>query len=134
MPRCQYGHVHDCAELIAAPSSTEGILGINTVNTSVDHIVINGNKGARTNQAGNVGWNCSSCRLTNCVLLNAGAAASLVVSPISSTGLGGPMKNVTMTRNLVAFNGLHNVNMKWADGITVHDCDTCNFTDNELQL
>ena len=132
MPRCVFGHLHDCAELIASQSSAEGLIGMHSANISVDHLIINGNKAARTNQAGNIYWNCSYCSITNSILENAGASSSLVVVPISYTGFGGPLKKVVMSRNLVAYNGFHNVDMKWADGITVHDCDTCNFTDNEF--
>jgi parallel beta-helix repeat protein len=137
MPKCTID-AHDCAELKASTSFTDtvGILRMLSPGTTVDHIVVNGNKvdrrsttsgdgcAAGNNQFGyNIQLACNNCTLTNSVTKNALCGTGCEVSGVRS--------NVRVWRNTIAYNGVHNLQGLWADGLTVHDAADSTFTENE---
>ncbi len=137
MPKCATDN-HDCAELKASTSfaDTIGILRMLSPGTRVDHIVVNGNKverrstasgqscSAGSNQYGyNIQMGCNDCGLTNSVTKNALCGTGAEVSGVRS--------NIRVWRNTIAFNGVHNLQGLWADGLTVHDAQNSTFTENE---
>ncbi|MFZ2456212.1 MAG: hypothetical protein WAX07_07030 [Candidatus Altiarchaeia archaeon] len=136
-PRCTYGQLNDCAELIASRSLADcgGLLDVAYAGSVIDHIIINGNKDGRRGasaesycKASNTcpGYNmrlrCSGCTFTNSVSENALCGTGMEVS--------GRNDNVHVTNSLFAFNGIHDSSMLWADGLTVHDCSNSVFTGN----
>ncbi len=138
-PACSYQSPHDCAELIAAPDflSTFGLIFIETqAQATLDHIVINGNKQARqssesayhcTHDVNHYGYNmqvdCSNCTVSNIVSKNALCGTAF------GTGTG---SNVNIFRNFIVFNGYHNTNLLWADGMTFNMLQNAVITDNIL--
>ncbi len=137
MPKCALDN-HDCAELKASTSFTDtiGILRMLSPGTTVDHLVVNGNKVDRRstssgqecqayhNQYGyNIQLGCNNCTLTNSVTKNALCGTGCEVS--------GARSNVRVWRNTIAYNGVHNLEGLWADGLTVHDAADSTFTENE---
>ncbi len=138
MPKCALVE-HDCAELRASTSfqDTGGILQVSSPGSVVDHIVINGDKLARAatlsggqcaSMSNSYGYNmrlaCSDCTLTNSVTTNALCGTGCEVSGAGS--------GVIVWRNTIAYNGVHNAQGMWSDGVTVHDYADSTFADNEL--
>lgn len=136
--KCQISDA-GCAEIIALPSFTDqgGILISNSSVSGlfIDHIIINGNKESRAksqaaagcrsnkNQYGfNIHLICSNCKVTNSVSKNALCGTAL--------GIGQGTKTITLFRNTIAYNGVHNT--LWADGITAGDLSDSVFIENEL--
>ena len=139
MPRCVFGHVHDCAELIASRTLADcgGLLDVAYSGSVIDHIIVNGNKDGRRGttaenycKASNTcpGYNmrlrCSGCSFKNSVSENALCGTGMEVS--------GKNDNVHVTNSLFAFNGIHDSSMLWADSLTVHDCSNSVFTGNSF--
>jgi len=117
---------HNCAELKASTAFTDtgGILLMLSPGTTVDHIVVNGNKVDRRSTYGyNIRMGCNNCTLTNSVTKNALCGTGCEVS--------GARSNVRVWRNTIAFNGVHNLEGLWADGLTVHDAADSTFTEND---
>ncbi len=130
----------DCAVLAASASfsATGGILQVLADRSVVDHLVIDGNKASRAQtssgqQCGSMhnayGYNmrlgCDDCALTNSVTRDALCGTGCEVS--------GVRRNVTLWRNSVLDCGVHNAQGMWSDGITVHDCTNCSFTENRVR-
>jgi hypothetical protein len=137
MPRCAYGQVHDCAELIASRSLADcgGLMDVAYAGSVIDHVIINGNQNGRRGTAAesyckasntcpgyNMRLRCSGCSFTNGISENALCGTGMEVS--------GKNDNVHVTNSLFAFNGIHDSSMLWADGLTAHDCSNSVFTDN----
>jgi len=136
MARCS-GAVNDCAEIVASVGF-DGFLGIVQVlqnGTTIDHIVLNGNKSGRASsvsaskcRSSSNGWgynmraHISNFSLTNSINKNA----------LCGTGLEMSGTNNKILNNLFTSNGVHNANMMWADGLTVHNCNNCVFQNNEF--
>lgn len=127
----------NCAELIAGANfdGFPGILLITQNSVTVDHIVINGNKEARSGSASasqcrssNNGWGFNmrahvvDFRFTNSINKNA----------LCGTGLEMSGSNAAIVNNLFLSNGVHDSYLMWADGLTVHDCTGCLFEQNEF--
>jgi len=130
---------HDCAELRASTafSDTLGILQVLHAGVHVEHIVLNGNKTARAatpsgsqcaSYNNSYGYNmrmvCDDCSLTNSVTKNALCGTGCEVA--------GTPSGVELWRNTVAYNGVHDTEGMWADGVTVHDAAGSVFTENEF--
>ncbi len=130
---------HDCAELRASTafSDTVGILRVLASGSTVDHIVVNGNKLARhgTPSAAqcqayqniygyNVQLGCDDCRFTNSVSRDALCGTCLEVS--------GTRARVVVSNSTVVGCGVHDREGLWSDGITVHDATDSRFTGNYL--
>jgi len=119
MPRCQYGSIGECAEIIAS-SDFDGVDGIFDFNSQasgakVDHLIFNGNNLQRissnsatkcatvSNAYGfNVTMKCDDCVFTNSISKNSLCGTALGISS---------HKNAIVSNNLFAFNGFHNKNM-----------------------
>jgi len=138
MPKCALTG-HDCAELRASTSfqDTGGILQVSSTGSVVDHIVLDGQKSARAGTSSGsqcasgsnaYGYNmrlmCSNCTLTNSVSANALCGTGCEVSGAGSA--------VIVWRNTVAYNGIHNAQGMWSDGVTVHDYASSTFAENEF--
>jgi hypothetical protein len=138
MPKCAMTN-HTCAELKASTSfgDTGGILQVLQAGSVLDHIVLNGNKTARASTAS--GTQCGAGNNTyghnmrmvcnNCVLMN-----SVTMNTLCGTGceVAGTGSGVTVWRSTVAYNGVHNQQGMWADGVTVHDYADSTFAGNEF--
>jgi len=137
-PKCALDG-HDCAVLRASPvfGDTLGILQVLQDGSLVDHIVLDGNKTARAGTtsgqqcaaySNSYGYNlrmvCDNCTLSNSVTKNALCGTGCEVT--------GARDNVTIFRNTVAYNGVHDHEGMWSDGITVHDAANSSFTENEI--
>ena len=135
-PRCS-NKINNCAELIAAPSfdGFPGILQIYQNDTTIDHLVINGNKEGRGGSSstancisGSNGWgfnmraHVANFKFTNSINKNA----------LCGTGLETSGSNNKILNNLFIANGNHNSYLLWADGLTVHDCVNCIFEQNDF--
>lgn len=131
-PPCSYGAVHDCAEIRASNdfnadgNSDYGVAAFLGTNITIDHVVINGNKTARINSnawqrcnqantpagdtaAGyNITIDVSGFKFTNSVSKNS----------LCATGLGLTGQNILVQNSAFVYNGTHNVNMMWSDGLT----------------
>ena len=138
MARCTLV-AHDCAELrpSVAFAAAGGFLVVQATGTIVHHLVLDGNKAARTPTwsgqqcaaySNSHGYNmrliCSHCGLVGSVTRDALCGTGCEV-----TGVG---EAVVLDRNHVAYNGVHNVEGLWADGVTVHDYSGSTFTANEF--
>ena len=137
-PRCAL-EAHDCAELrgSTAFTATGGLLVVSAAGTILHHLVLHGNKAARAATpsgqqcaaySNSYGYNlrliCSHCGLVGSVTRDALCGTGCEV-----TGVG---DGVVLDRNIVAYNGVHDVEGMWADGVTVHDYSDSTFTDNEF--
>lgn len=129
-----------CATLKATPSfnvNGGGFLVVeNTSGVTIDHLVLDGNRGARLGTtaasqcaAGQNRWgfnarmsNCSSCRFTRNVSRNALCGTALEFSG----------DDATITDNIVSNNGQNAQNGMWADGLTIHYADRATVTGNTL--
>jgi Ig-like domain-containing protein len=138
MAKCAIDN-HDCAELKASTdfSDTLGILQVHQNSSLVDHLVVNGNKTARASTSSgqecasysnsygyNIRLTCNSCAVFNSVTKNALCGTGLEGSGVRS--------GLTIWRNTVAYNGVHDSEGLWADGITIHDAVDSSFTENEF--
>ncbi|MCB9653623.1 MAG: right-handed parallel beta-helix repeat-containing protein [Deltaproteobacteria bacterium] len=137
-PKCAVSGSSGCAELIADPSlyRSGGIIDLFATGSTMDHIVIDGNRQGRVGTAaynacaqGSIGYGYnmrvgSQCRVTNSVSKNALCGTAMEVS--------GTGTSVYIANNTIAFNGVHNRSFLWADGITVHDYPNSTFIDNEI--
>jgi len=138
MPKCALVD-HDCAELRASTAfqDTGGILQVSRPGSVVDHLVVNGDKSGRAGtssgsqcaaMSNSYGYNirlmCSDCTMTNSVTANALCGTGCEVSGVGS--------GVVLWRNMVAYNGVHNAQGMWADGVTVHDYAGSTFAENEF--
>jgi hypothetical protein len=139
-PSCTADAAHGCAELFTMPefSGEFGVLVVSAPAT-IDHMVVNGN---RQNRGGTLsaakcqatpiqnsfGFNamlqCSGCTLQDSVSMNALCGTGFLVNT--------PATNITVVRNTFAFNGVHNVNQLWSDGLTVLDADHSQFVGNRF--
>ncbi|MBN2497638.1 MAG: hypothetical protein JXR96_23800 [Deltaproteobacteria bacterium] len=130
---------HDCAVLEASTAFADSlaILQVLVNGSAVDHIVLDDNKTARASTASGAecaayhnayGYNlrlvCDDCSLTNSVTKNALCGTGCEVT--------GARSGVTLWRNTVAGNGVHDREGLWADGVTVHDATRSSFTENEF--
>lgn len=135
-PRCS-NRINNCAELIASPDfdGFPGILQIYQNDTTVDHLIINGNKEGRGGSpsvanciSGSNGWgfnmraHVANFKFTNSINKNA----------LCGTGLETSGSNNMILNNLFIANGNHNSYLLWADGLTVHDCINCIFERNDF--
>ena len=126
----------DCAQIVPTASFVTplGMLQVKA-SATVDHMVLNGLRGFRTGQpaynkckAGDNGPGhngallCSSCAFTNSVSAYALCGTGLVV--------GGPNTKVTVTNSTFAYNGVHDQQNLWSDGLTVHDASQSVFSGN----
>jgi hypothetical protein len=143
-PKCLVQDDPRCAELRAAPALQDvgGIVFVNgtpdaALNLSFDHIVLNGNKGARAGTyaasrcaAGNAngyGYNAlmggHNITITNSVSKNA----------LCGTGLDMGWGNSFVFRNnTVAYNGAHDQPNMWSDGLTVGEGAWATIANNEI--
>lgn len=141
MAPCSYQDNHDCAE-IRASGNYYVKLGIVTFNNEasggqLDHIVVNGNRQARRlSQAGrdcasgvtnHYGFNlivgCANCKITNNVSKFA----------LCGTGLGiNTTDNITVSRNFVVSNGIHDSSNLWSDGLTAGNLFNSTITENTM--
>lgn len=134
-PPCSYGATHDCAEIRASATynndgkSDYGVVAFLGTNITLDHVVINGNKTARVNSnawkrcnkantsqgdtaAGyNINIDVSGFKFTNSVSKNGLCASGLAIVG----------QNILIQKSAIVYNGTHNVNMMWADGVTSSD-------------
>ncbi|MEK7544208.1 MAG: dockerin type I domain-containing protein [Patescibacteria group bacterium] len=135
-PRCS-NRINNCANLIATSNfdGFPGILLINQNDTTIDHLVIDGNKEARSGsssasncRSGNNGWgfnmraHVANFKFTNSINKNA----------LCGTGLEMSGSNAKILNNLFISNGVHDAYLMWADGLTVHDCTGCTFEKNDF--
>jgi peptidoglycan hydrolase-like protein with peptidoglycan-binding domain len=126
-----------CAEIYAFPTfHDDGMLYIDQNGTSVDHIVIDGNRAARTGSAaaadcvsgkpwmgGNIHWNANNSSLSNSVVKNA----------LCGTGLGVEVStNVSIISNTITSNGDHSQTMMWSDGLTLLDLSNSVIKNNQI--
>jgi hypothetical protein len=137
-PSCALDDGHGCTELFALPAFNQGFGMLKaTAAVTLDHLVLNGN---RQNRAGTAAWSkctsladnsfgfnasffCSSCTLQDSVSKYALCGTGFLAAPGSS---------ITITRNIIAFNGVHKTQNLWADGLTVHDAVASTFTANQF--
>ncbi len=126
-----------------APNGARGFFRVGTIqtatsNVTLDHVVFDGNRGARlgTNMATacsqgnngegiNVGSNCTSCTLSNMASARA----------ICGTGMEWDGDGITVKDSWFVFNGDHTTQNMWSDGLTIHKSnsgvvDSCTFIDN----
>lgn len=130
---------HGCAELRASAAfgDTGGILQVQADGSVVDHLVIHGNKAGRqgtpsavqcsqyNNAYGhNMRMTCNGCTLSNSVTRDALCGTGCEVAGAGS--------GVTVTRNTIANNGVHDAEGMWADGLTVHEYADSTFTHNQI--
>ncbi|WP_375770173.1 NBR1-Ig-like domain-containing protein [Archangium gephyra] len=129
-----------CATLKATPTfnvNGGGFLVVeNTTDMTIDHIVLDGNRGARLGTtaasqcaAGQNRWgfnarmsNCRFCRFTWNVSKNALCGTALEFSG----------DDATISNNIVRGNGQNAQSGMWADGITIHYSDRATVTSNTL--
>lgn len=126
----------DCAQIVPTASFVTplGMLQVKA-GATVDHMVLNGLRGFRTGHPAYVkckagdngpGHNgallCSGCAFTNSVSAYALCGTGLVVS--------GSSANVTVTGSTFAYNGVHDQQNLWSDGLTVHDASQSVFSGN----
>jgi hypothetical protein len=129
-----------CATLVATPSfnvNGGGFLVVeNTTDVTIDHLVLDGNRGARLGTAaasqcaaGQNRWgfnarmsNCRSCRFTWNVSKNVLCGTALELSG----------DDATVSNNIVRNNGQNSQNNMWADGLTIHYSDRATVTGNTL--
>jgi hypothetical protein len=140
-PPCAVFRADDVVSPMAA--STRGFVRLGTLGTQVsavtlDHVVIDGNRGARLSSgpagqcaAGNngdgisVGANCAGCTIAHVV-----SARALCGSGMEWDGDG-----ITVKDSVFFANGDHTKNNMWSDGLTIHKSDnavvdSCAFIDN----
>lgn len=134
-PPCNYGATHDCAEIRASANfnadgkSDYGVVAFLGTNITLDHIVVNGNKTARVNSNA---W--KRCNQANTSAGDTAAGYNITVdvsgfkftnsvskNGLCASGLGLTGKNILVQRSAIVYNGTHNVNMMWSDGITSGD-------------
>lgn len=144
-PPCSpYCHGH-CAELVAGPGlySVDGLL-YSSGGAILDHLVFNGNKDGR--------WRSSSyaeCRAFHnrygqtlqlmgngnqfrySVSMNALCGSGLVLSNLS--GPDGRSHDSVIAHSYFFQNGIHDVEMIWADGVTIHDAANTVVHDNTFE-
>ncbi|MDP3051991.1 MAG: DUF4214 domain-containing protein [bacterium] len=140
MEKCSSGDSHDCAELIAMGNmyQSPSILYITHDNTTIDHIVINGNKSARESSA--AGLKCQSGDNTHGTNISLHGSYSQISNSVSKEGLCASAiyvcdtntTNIVLTKNTIINNGVHNKNGLWSDGVTAGDCVSSTFTENEF--
>lgn len=127
-----------CAELFALPTFNDehGLLYIGADGTTIDHLVIDGNRLARVEHPGansactstadrgrNIYWVADYGSFTNNVVKNA----------LCGTGIGvGANKNVAIISNIIASNGAHDQEMMWADGLTAYDLSNSTIENNQF--
>jgi hypothetical protein len=129
-PPCEYTATSTCAELIASSDfnadgkNDGGLLSLTGRTIILDHIVVNGNKQARANSTaaakcsqntGASGYNMSlvgnAFQFTNSVSKNA----------LCGSGLNLVGKNILIKTSAVVYNGTHNANNMWANGVTSYE-------------
>ena len=152
MPRCAFGQNHDCAELIATPDFglpypsnwQPSLFFVRSNDTSVDHIVFNGNGEARPatdHLYYGVVWGCSRCNFTNNVITRTALLCALCASgnpnPDCSAAGRDIKDRVIVSNNLFALNGLHESGpnwsgARWSDGFTAWDYSNSVFAGNEF--
>lgn len=128
-----------CATL-KAHATFSGSTGILTVdglsNVHVDHLIVDGNRGARLGSAnatqcanGNnrYGFNVRMSDCTNCSFTRNVSKNTLCGTALEFRGNGG-----TIVNNVVRSNGQNSAQNMWADGITIHYSDGATVTDNLL--
>lgn len=120
-----------CAELLAdaqwyGSTPGGGMLEVYASSkVTIDHIILNGNKSARWGTAAEsigssrnlviMGQGCTNCTFTNSVYKETLGATAF--------GFFGNIYNTTISKNLIANNGVHNQQGRWADGLTVSSGD-----------
>jgi hypothetical protein len=140
-PKCAVLRADDTVTPSAA--STRGFLRMGALATPVsgvtlDHVVVDGNRGARLGSAAaaacaagnngdgiNIGANCGGC-----AVVGAASARALCGSGLEWDGDG-----LTVTSSAFAGNGDHGTQNMWSDGLTIHKSDGatvqgCRFLDN----
>lgn len=136
-PPCTVETADDCARLILTPDFDDrfGALFV-TGAATVDHIVVDGNRSARggttahemcstltDNAYGfNGAFQCAGCSLVDSVSMYALCGTGWLVT--------GPASGVTVRGTTFAYNGRHDVQNMWADGLTVHDAADSTFDGN----
>ncbi|MBI1247007.1 hypothetical protein GC197_04080 [bacterium] len=129
---------HDYAELVASAnfSDQEGLIRFELIDT-MHHIVLDGNRenrqgttAARQVSNGNNRYGFVSTMAAD----NATFIANQFIYALGGTGMevNGVRNNVHIEDNIYAYNGLHNVDNMWADGLTVHDARNSEFIGNTL--
>ena len=134
---CTNAASHGCAELVASTAfnASGGLLRVTAGGSTIDHLVLNGNKSARN--TGPAARNCLAGKNSfgyNMQLAcnNCGFEGSVSRDALCGTGLevSGITHNITVRGSTFAGNGAHNLEMLWADGMTVHDSMNSTFVDN----
>jgi hypothetical protein len=131
------------ADAQTAPNGARGFVRLGTLQTAVsnvtlDHVVIDGNRGARLQGApatacaqGNNGEGISAgANCANCTLSHMASARA-----ICGTGMEWDGDGITVKDSWFVFNGDHNTQNMWSDGLTIHKSnsgvvDACTFIDN----
>lgn len=137
---CTADATHGCAELIIMPAFHEelGVM-MATATVTVDHIVINGNRGERSSTASAA--ECTSVPTKNSFGYNASflANGSTLQDSVSMYALcgsgwvvGAPASGLTIVRNTFAYNGVHTVFQLWSDGLTVLEADHTTIAGNRF--
>lgn len=156
MPRCS-NSINDCAEIIAMPDFADKIAMINirhdAYGTTIDHLVINGNKENRYDHK-NLEMECNNTTVgsqeshegknivalyvnnfvfTNNIDKNAACSSSLVVGGILEKNLNyvNGTSYITIKNNLIIGNGFRRLPF-FSDGITIHKSNNVIVEKNEF--
>jgi len=148
--KCNYNNDPSCAEIIASPDfiDKQGVLLVKSNDIALDHIVLNGNKLGRAGKAGAVActsgekganqygmvsnFRClENCKVTNSVFKNALCGTALGTGNVIGNK-GEYVNNFTIEKNSFVFNGVHNKQGLWSDGLTFGDGENSVIKENEL--
>lgn len=136
--KCNYIDDSSCAELIGRPElrGLYGLLFVDAANTRLDHLVINGNRSARTSAIG--GNECKAGNNQYGVNISINGPNNVVTNIVSKeTMCGSGLQTMTtphllIKNNSIVSNGQHTGSL-WSDGITVLNGENVTVEDNEIR-
>ncbi|MFN3152544.1 hypothetical protein [Bremerella sp.] len=126
----------DYAELIATRnfSQDNGLIFFHEIE-AMHHIVLNGNRQGRQNTSASSQVSSGNNRfgfVSTMASDDATFVANHFINALGGTGMevNGVRNNVLIQDNIFAYNGVHNRENFWADGLTVHDANNSQFIGN----
>jgi len=138
--KCQLQDNSGCVELKAGVAfdagSSRGILAVTAPGVTFDHLVINGNRLERALSA-----SVAACQAGNNgagINLHVAASNFIFTNSVSKYAVcGAGLEHAVasggrITSNTFAYNGVHDKDMLWADGLTIHSLDNSTVSDNEF--
>ena len=136
--RCDFTNpALSCAEIKALPNAfpeaSLGLLAITGEGATVRHLSVNGDRFARVgSRAADICRQGANGHGHNVSVNGRKITVSGLVSRFALCGTAMWVKGdrLDIRNNAIVFNGAHDANMLWADGMTVLDASNSNFTDN----